>query len=336
VTRVEFISVKKIRPSSLNPREEFGEESLDRLAQGILKHGLLQPIVVRPSGDGFEVVVGERRFRAAKKAGLLEIPAVIQAYEDRDVIEVSLVENLHREELSAVEKGRACLNLVAKYPEMFPSASAIAERLGYSASVVRDWMQLAEDTPRELQKLIGPETYRGRVPQGKIDYRTAITIARKVKDSEKKVQLAKAIAQDRLRGPRAREVVSRLARSPSKSVERVIEEFEKEPAFLPFSYKHAQDILTRKKSQTSRRSLDPKIREGARVKAAISHFADLIVTKVERRKLGDFTEEDAQREGGYTLAEFRDVWRKLHGRWKPGESVYVIHFSVAKEATELI
>ncbi|MCP8311116.1 MAG: ASCH domain-containing protein [Candidatus Methylarchaceae archaeon HK01M] len=87
-------------------------------------------------------------------------------------------------------------------------------------------------------------------------------------------------------------------------------------------------IIDGVKVQTSRKGLDTKIKEGAIAHASVwePHFADLLVTHIERKRLGDFTEEDAKREGGYTLEEFKDVWKELHGEWNLNERVYVIHF----------
>lgn len=90
-----------------------------------------------------------------------------------------------------------------------------------------------------------------------------------------------------------------------------------------------QPILDGVKIQTTRRGIpDPEIKVGAKIHAAIwePHFAGLIVTLIERKRLGDFTEEDAKREGGYTLEQFKEVWKSIHGEWDGNELVYVIHF----------
>src|SRR5262245_28392809 len=103
---LQQIEIRKIRPSGLNPRLEFDESSLGELVSSIEHTGVLQPIVVRPAKDGYEVVVGERRFRAAIRAKLESVPAVVRQYTDKQVAELSLTENIQREDLTAVEKGR--------------------------------------------------------------------------------------------------------------------------------------------------------------------------------------------------------------------------------------
>lgn len=116
MTRIESIPLKKVKPNRLNPRSEFRKEALDQLADSISLFGLLQPVVVRPSNGVFEVVVGERRYRAAQQAGLDEIPAVIREYSDEEVLELNLVENLHREDLTAIERGKTCMTLLKDFP----------------------------------------------------------------------------------------------------------------------------------------------------------------------------------------------------------------------------
>lgn len=109
------------------------------------------------------------------------------------------------------------------------------------------------------------------------------------------------------------------------------------PICLPFSKPHAEAILRGVKTQTSRKRKDPRLQKGsivsarvARARAQVSHFADLEVVDVSRKRLGDFDEDDARREGGYTLEQFREVWRQLHGSWDPDEVVHVIQFRLLR------
>ena len=104
---------------------------------------------------------------------------------------------------------------------------------------------------------------------------------------------------------------------------------------MPFSKVHADSILSKTKTQTSRKTKDPRLQKGVAVRAQVTHFADLEVIDVYRKKLADFNEEDAKREGGYTLDEFKEVWKSLHGEWNPNESVYIIEFSLKKTVREI-
>jgi ParB family chromosome partitioning protein len=118
---IKEVDLRKIRPNRFNPRLDIDTEELRMLTESIKEKGLLQPIIVRPVNDYFEVVVGERRYRTAQKAGLEFVPVIIRHYSDADVIELSLVENIQRTDLSAVEKGNSCKQLMERYPDKFPT-----------------------------------------------------------------------------------------------------------------------------------------------------------------------------------------------------------------------
>lgn len=320
------IELKKIHPNRLNPRLEFTKVGLDELADSIKQVGLLEPIIVRPHDGEYQVVVGERRYRAAQQAGLDIVPVIIRDYTDDEVMEINLIENIQREDLSAVEKGKICKDLLEKFPRKYPSQIALAKRLGQNQTVIGAWLRTM-GMPIEVQQRIAPETAQRAVPEGKIDYHTAVRISRQVKEPEKFVEVIEQIAEKHIPRRIATQVTKQIAKEPEKSVKQVFREVVKEaPIFLPFSQVHADSILKGNKTQTSRKTKDPRLQKGTTVRAQVTHFADLEVTEVYRKKLGDFDDEDARQEGGYTLTEFKEVWEKLHGIWNPNESVYVIRF----------
>jgi ParB family chromosome partitioning protein len=328
------IELKKIQPNRLNPRLEFTKAGLDELADSIKQVGLLEPIIVRPKDGQYEVVVGERRYRAAQQAGLDKVPAVIKEYTDGEVMEINLVENIQRHDLSAVEKGKLCKELLEKFPEKYPSHTSLARRLGQGTTAIKSWLETV-GMPTEVQQRIAPETERRSVPEGKVDYDTVIRVSRQVKDPEKFINVIEHIAEHRIPRRIATQVTRQIAKEPEKSVEQVFREVvEEAPIFLPFSKVHADAILKKNKTQTSRKAKDPRLHPGTIVRAQVTHFADLEVTDVHRKKLGDFDEEDAKREGGYTLEEFKEIWKTLHGKWEPNESVYVIQFRLDREVGE--
>lgn len=325
------IELKKIEPNRLNPRLEFTKAGLDELSDSIKQVGLIEPIIVRPKDGKFEVVVGERRYRAAQQAGLSAVPAIIREFSDEEVIELNLIENIHREDLSAVEKGKACADLLESFPEKYPSQRALARGIGVSSTTIREWLN-AESMPARIQKLIAPETSSRSIPRGKIDYYTASAISRTVTEPERAAELVEEIASRRVPRRVAVQVAKEVERKPEKPVEDIFHEAIKSAtAVLPFSRKHAEDILTGIKIQTSRKGKDPRIQPGAVIRASITHFADLKIKSVSRKKLGDFTEDDAKREGGYSLSEFKKVWKRLHNEWDPDETVHLIEFELAKE-----
>lgn len=326
------IELKKIKPNRLNPRLEFSKAGLDELSDSIKQVGLLEPLILRPRDDGYEVVVGERRYRAAQQAGLDTVSAIVRDYTDAEVIELNLIENVHREDLTHVEKGNCCVELLRRFPDKFPSQRQLAHRLGVDNSAVAAWVQAAEVVPKAVQEMIAPaEPTSGKIPKGRISGDMAVRIARGVKDEKKQVELAQQIARRGVTKPMARQIITRVAREPQKPVAQVFKEtVEEAPIMLPFSKVHADAIVSGVKTQTSRKGVDPKIRPGKVVRAAVTHFADLEIVGVHRKRLGDFNDEDAKREGGYTLEEFKEVWKGLHEEWNPNESVYVIQFRVSR------
>jgi len=321
------IALKKIKPNRLNPRLEFRKEALDELADSIEKSGLVEPLVVRPIRDGYEVVVGERRYRASQQAGLDRVPAIVHEYSDDQVIELNLIENIQREDLTAVEKGNSIKQLIDKYPEKYPSHGSVSKAIGVSDTVVRGWLLLVEDMSRTVQKMVAPETPSRVVPKGRMDWRTAAELAHRVKEKPKQVEIAKTLVQRNIRGTAARKIIQEVARSPQKPIEEAFKKVTEAPASIPFMPEHVPPIRNGIKIQTSRKGLDPRIRVGAKIEA-YTKFAELRVVDITRKKLGDFTEDDAEREGGYTLEEFKRVWKKLHGECNPNETVNVIRFKV--------
>jgi ParB family chromosome partitioning protein len=143
-----FISVARIAPSPNQPRKLFGSEELASLAASIREQGVLQPLVVRRRGDGYELIIGERRWRAAQIAGLEEVPAVILDASDRQVVEMALVENVQRQDLNPVELAQAFRVLVA-HEGM--TQEEVGRRVGLDRSSVSNHLRILE-LPEEIQQ----------------------------------------------------------------------------------------------------------------------------------------------------------------------------------------
>ena len=323
------IELKKIHPSKLNPRLEINLERLNELAESIIEVGLLEPIIVRPLDEGFEVVVGERRYRASQQAGLGKVPAIVREYSDAEVVQLNLIENVQREALSAIEKGNVCRYLLENCPDRYPNQNVIADRIGVSADTISAWLRSAEVIPGEVQKLVAPSTISGNVPEGKIDYATALKVGRSIKEPERQVEIIRKLAEKRIPVKDRAQVIERMAREPERSVEEVMEEVAEAPYELQFFAHDKKPIIDGNKTQTSRNTIpDPKIKAGAIVHAVVREprFADLRIISVERKKLKYFDEEDAKREGYKATEEFKRKWRETHGEWDENGLVYVIHF----------
>lgn len=329
MVELKEIELSKVRPNRLNPRLDINIERLNELASSINQVGLLEPIIVRPSGSAYEVVVGERRYRASQQAGLQKVPAIIRDFTDEQVIELNLVENIQRDDLSAVEKGNCCKQLLERYPEKYPSRDSIAEKIGVSTDTVNNWLKLTT-APLEIRKLITPSDKTG-VPRklGKLDYSTALTITRKIEEPARQVEVAKEIATKPIHGRKAREVVAKAAKEPEKPIEDIVAETLDEPYELLFRATDKEPILEGVKTQTtSVTAPDSRVRADSVVFATVMEprFAALRVTSVERKRLKYFTEEDAQAEGAYTLKQFKENWERKHGEWDEQQLVYITRF----------
>ena len=146
----QTVAVSSIHPNQYQPRDHFDEETLESLTASIRELGVLQPILVRRDGSGYELIAGERRWRAAKRAGLESVPVIIRDADDMSSLEQALVENLHRQDLNALEEAAAYQQLVDDFA--FTQAK-IAKRVGKSRSAVANMLRLLS-LPTEVQRLL--------------------------------------------------------------------------------------------------------------------------------------------------------------------------------------
>jgi ParB family chromosome partitioning protein len=144
------IPIQGVTPNPKQPRTHFDEETIDSLAASIREVGVLQPIVVRRVQGGYELIAGERRLRAAKKAGLATIPAVIRDSEDADTLREAIIENIHREDLGPIELAEAFRSLL---DDLGLKQETLAERLGVSRSHIANTIRLLQLSP-EVQQLL--------------------------------------------------------------------------------------------------------------------------------------------------------------------------------------
>lgn len=152
------IPIERIRPNPRQPRQRMDPDELDSLAASIREHGVLQPILVTETIDGYQLVAGERRFRASQQAGLERIPAVIRQLADRDQLEIALVENLQRADLGAMEEAHAYLALASEFAM---THEQIAQRVGRAKSTITNTLRLLELDPKVQEALVD-----GRISEG--------------------------------------------------------------------------------------------------------------------------------------------------------------------------
>ncbi len=224
------VPLDDIQLPSRQPRRYFDPEALESLTASVREHGILQPILVRPieAGDGYELVAGERRYRAARAAGLVEIPVVVRLLSDRDTIQVALLENLQREDLNPVEETEAVLqllcmslncskeNLIALLNQVEqikrqggePTNSAVRNQWSQIEKVFAVVGRLTPDSFRShrLPLLNLPEDILGALRQGGLEYTKAREIAKLKDQAARQELLASALAQ----GLTLREISARV------------------------------------------------------------------------------------------------------------------------------
>lgn len=168
------IPVWQIETNRYQPRLEFNQESLDELAESIHQHGLIQPITVRKNGEGYEIIAGERRYRACKKLGYFEIPCVVMSADELETAQMALVENIQRENLSAIEEAKAYVEIMR---QAGCTQEELAERMGKSQSTIANKIRL----------LNLPDSIQEAVQERKITERHARAILSAKKEDQKKV-----------------------------------------------------------------------------------------------------------------------------------------------------
>lgn len=133
------ININLIEPNKSQPRKQFDEEALQELSDSIKKYGVLEPLIVTKKSDYYEIIAGERRWRAARLAGLKEIPVVIREYTDKEIMEISLIENIQREDLNPIEEAQAYEALISQYNL---KQEEVAERVSKSRSTITNSLRL--------------------------------------------------------------------------------------------------------------------------------------------------------------------------------------------------
>lgn len=155
---IKSLRITQVEPNKNQPRHKFDKEKIEELSESIKEHGVIQPIIVVKNNDMYKIVAGERRWRAAKKAGLKEIPAVIRNYSEFQVAQISLIENLQRENLNPIEEALGYQTLINKYNM---TQEDVSGKLGKSRSAIANSIRLLSlDSPIQ-QKLISGEISSG-------------------------------------------------------------------------------------------------------------------------------------------------------------------------------
>ena len=229
------LRVSEIEPNRLQPRKEFDEEAISSLADSIRDHGLIQPIVVRPFGRSYQIVAGERRWRAARAAGLDEVPVIIKDLSDSETMQIALIENLQRENLNPVEEALGYRELSEKYDL---TQERIAEITGRSRSAVANSLRIL-GLPDEVLELIK----EGLVSTGHAK------VLLSVEDKDILKELAKRIPEEEITVRALEKIVKELGAGKKEKI----------PSKLPDSYFKEMEISLR---QNLGRKVQVKSRSG--------------------------------------------------------------------------
>ena len=146
-----LVNITKIEPNRTQPRKNFDEDALQELSDSIKQFGIIQPLVVQDRKDHYEIIAGERRWRAAKKAGLKEVPVIIKNYTDQEIVEISIIENIQREDLNPIEEALAYKRLLEEFNL---KQDQVAERVSKSRTAVTNSMRLLKLSDKVQQMII--------------------------------------------------------------------------------------------------------------------------------------------------------------------------------------
>ena len=205
----QLININKIEPNHEQPRRNFEEDSLLELADSIKQFGVLQPLIVQKRHDYYEIIAGERRWRAAKMAGIKEIPVIIKEYTKREAVEIALIENIQRENLNPIEEAMAFKRLLTEFSL---NQDEVAERVSKSRTTVTNSMRLLKLDERVQQMIVDDMISTGHA-------RTLLAI----EDHEEQYNLANKIFDEKLSVRETEKLIKELKNPKKEKEKKVIE-----------------------------------------------------------------------------------------------------------------
>lgn len=255
VKKVEqTLNINRIEPNKNQPRKEFNEDALQELADSIKQFGVIEPLVVVKRKGYYELIAGERRWRAARLAGLKEVPVVIKDYDDQQIVEIALIENIQREDLSPIEEAHAYERLIQEFNL---TQDEVAERVSKSRTTVTNALRLLKLTEKVQQMLIDDMLSTGHV-------RALITIA----DPQLQYETAMYIFDKKLSVRETESYVKKLLNKKPKE-----KTSEKEDPELSFLYKAIENRL--KESLGTKTTIKAKTKDSGKIEIEYYSQEDL-------------------------------------------------------------
>ena len=203
-----LVKISKVEPNRTQPRKQFDEDALVELSESIKQFGILQPLLVSDKGDYYEIIAGERRWRAAKLAGLKEVPVIIKEFNDQQVVEISLIENIQREDLNPIEEAMAYKRLINEFKL---KQDSIAERVSKSRTAVTNSLRLLKLDERVQQMLIDEMISAGHA-------RAILAIP----DKDKEASVAMKVFDEKLSVRETEKLVKHIVEPPKKKAEKQV------------------------------------------------------------------------------------------------------------------
>lgn len=200
-----MVKINQVEPNREQPRKDFDEDALMELADSIKQFGILQPLIVQKKKDYYEIIAGERRWRAAKLAGIKEVPIIVKEYTDQEIVEISLIENIQRENLNPIEEAMAYKRLLEEFSL---KQDEVAERVSKSRTAVTNSMRLLKLSPRVQQMIVDDMITTGHA-------RALLAID----DEEQQYILANKIFDEKL-SVRETEKLVKALKNPKKEVKK--------------------------------------------------------------------------------------------------------------------
>ena len=196
-----MVKLSKVEPNREQPRKNFDEDSLQELAESLKQFGMLQPILVQNRGDYYEIIAGERRWRAAKIAGLKEVPVIVRELTDQEIVEISLIENIQREDLNPIEEAQAYKRLLT---EFHLKQDEVAERVSKSRTAVTNSMRLLKLCDEVLKMVVDDmiSTGHARALISIEDPEEQYLIAQKIFDEKLSVREVEKLVKDLHKPPK--------------------------------------------------------------------------------------------------------------------------------------
>lgn len=226
--KIVYVQTAEIKPNPFQPREDFNNQNIEELAQSIKEKGIIQPLLVRRQGNGYELIAGERRLRACLLLNLMEVPVIIKQAQDHDSLELALIENIQRQDLNAIEEARAYQYLIDKFQI---TQERISEALGKSRATIANILRILK-LPQEIQE---------EIKKGRINFACGRALL-EIEDANLQRRLAQEIIT---KGLSVRELESLIKTRRPKSAKRKIGPADRDP-FTAHLEEELQQILSTK------------------------------------------------------------------------------------------